>query len=221
MKISVCGTINVKYPKRLKCNGSICCKKKSESEKTNNVAVKMENYEFLLAQYQVLSDRRIQHNQLFWDKPTILFTAQAFLWVVTLNPDTNSIIRIFLAILSLLISCTMTYSFHRCRNMEICDAEQLYWIEKHFIECGLPAVLIHHKKDARTVIYKGKSTLLMSIPEVNANLRSENPKSMSTFKVLRWTFILTIVVSAIVLLYSLYEVGIIPLIIKNIYKLYV
>lgn len=220
MKFSVRGTIDVSRSKRLRCRKKEKCdieEKKTKEEKNDNC----KNYEFLLAQYNVLSDRRIQHNQLLWDKPSILFTAQAVLWVVTLNPDTNSVIRVFLAVLSVLISCTMTYSFHRCRNMEICDAEQLYWIEKHFVDEGIPALIIHHKKDIRTVLYKGKNTLLMSIPEVNSNLRLENPKAKSTFVVLRWTFILTIIVSSIVFIYSLYEIGLISSILKILYRLYI
>lgn len=49
---------------------------------------------FLEQQYQVLSDRRINHNTLLWNVPSILFVALAFLWTLALDSTKNALIRL-------------------------------------------------------------------------------------------------------------------------------
>ena len=87
--------------------------------------------DFLKLQYQVLSERRINHNSLLWNVPSMLFVAQTFMWTITLNNKNNILIRCGISLLSIIISYISFQMFERNRLMEVADAEQMYSIEEY------------------------------------------------------------------------------------------
>jgi hypothetical protein len=83
----------------------------------------------LLTLYEVLTNRRIAHDNLVWQVPVLSLTAQAFLFTVALSGGTNPWARriaAFLALLSALVSMqTMAKhrwfekaDSHRCQLLE-------------------------------------------------------------------------------------------------------
>lgn len=116
-----------------------------------------EDFSFLIQQYQTLSDRRINHNTLLWDVPSLLFVAQTFLWTIAFSSETNPVIRCAISLISVIIAITSFQSFERNRLMEVVDAEQMYNIEKYFEEsihkdAVFPAIIVHHQLSKRNFI---------------------------------------------------------------------
>lgn len=125
----------------------------------NNAVSSNADLDFLIIQYQVLSDRRINHNSMLWDTPPMLFVAQTLLWNISLDTDINVIIRCTVSVVSILIGLASFKNFERHRLMEIADAEQLYSIELQLQKLKqFPMLMIHHKLDVRTR-FEGESTL--------------------------------------------------------------
>lgn len=115
--------------------------------------------DFLKIQYQILSDRRINHNSMLWETPSMLFVAQTLLWSISLGKDINVIIRCAVSVVSVLIGLASFKNFERHRLMEIADAEQLYSIELWLQKLELfPMLIIHHKLNMRTR-FDDKTTL--------------------------------------------------------------
>lgn len=117
------------------------------------------DFAFIIQQYQVLSDRRINHNTLLWDVPSLLFVAQTFLWTIALSSEINPIIRCAISLISVIIAITSFQAFERNRLMEVVDAEQMYKIERYFKEycqgnADFPAIIVHHQLKRRTFIFR-------------------------------------------------------------------
>lgn len=103
------------------------------------------NLDFLKLQYQVLSDRRINHNSMLWNTPSLLFLAQTLLWTISLGGGTNLSIRCLISLLSIFVAIISLQSFERHRIMEVADAEQMYSIELLLRSMNeLPVLIIHH-----------------------------------------------------------------------------
>ena len=122
-------------------------KKSHENELIN------ENEQFLISQYHILSDRRISHNELFWEVPLMFFTAQAFLLMITLGSGVVWWSRAIAAFISFLFGLLSIQVFERDRIMENIDAEQLYDIENFFYLQGKKVSFIHHKPSKRTYLH--------------------------------------------------------------------
>lgn len=117
----------------------------------------IDELEFLKLQYQVLSERRINHNTLLWNVPSILFVALASLWTLALDSTKNLFVRLILSIFSIIITYSSFQLFERHRLMEVVDAEQMYSIEeyirqKHHTTSNTPIMIVHHKLEKRTLI---------------------------------------------------------------------
>lgn len=143
------------------------------SDKKLGCSITESDLDFLKLQYQVLSERRINHNTLLWNVPSMLFVAQAFLWTIAVNNDNNVIIRFPVSLLSIVISYISYQQFERNRVMEVVDSEQMYSIETFFQtqkgkEKSNQTMIIHHKLSMRTLIcgkYKFISEFLDNHPD--------------------------------------------------------
>ena len=128
------------------------------SETKNPTSQVPENdLDFLKLQYQVLSERRINHNTLLWNVPSMLFVAQAFMWVIALDCKNHVLIRCSISLLSIAISYISYQMFERGRLMEVADAEQMYSIEKYIKNHNneintIPVLIIHNRLNERTLI---------------------------------------------------------------------
>ena len=71
-----------------------------------NTGVSEDELGFLKIQYQVLSERRINNNTIWWNAPSLLFVAQAFLWNTALDDTQNWGIRCLISLFSLVIAYT-------------------------------------------------------------------------------------------------------------------
>lgn len=87
----------------------------------------------LLAQYQVVSARRLQWDNLVWQVPIVSLTAQAFLLVIALGTDTRPLARLAAASLSLVTTVLSMMLMARHRQNEETDAHWLANFEReHF-----------------------------------------------------------------------------------------
>ncbi len=137
--------------------------KKKEKLKENYV--EQRDMEFLKLQYQVLSDRRISHNSLLWNIPSLLFVALTLLWNIALCSDVDIIIRCIVSAISFIVGITAYQTFERVRVMEVADAEQLFLIEKQFRMWNsnsktCPIMIVNHRLDERTWFSNGKELTL-------------------------------------------------------------
>lgn len=117
---------------------------------------------FLIAQYEALSNMKISHNALVWNAPSLLFVAQAFLWGISLDLDNgmNVVIRCIISFASILIAFASLQNFIRLRWMEIADAKQLEAIEllmrsrakKVGLDKAYMPMIVHQTLDERTII---------------------------------------------------------------------
>lgn len=128
----------------------------SETEKANSTVLE-NDLDFLKLQYQVLSERRINHNTLLWNVPSMLFVAQTFMWAIALNNENNEFIRCGISLLSIVISYISYQLFERNRLMEVVDAEQMYSIEEYIKKYNnevnsIPVMIIHNRLGMRTLI---------------------------------------------------------------------
>lgn len=112
---------------------------------------------FLIAEYQVLTNRRVNHNSLLWSIPSLMFVAQTALWGIAFNSCYKPIIRIVISFFSVIVGVAALQCFLRNRLMEIADAEQSYIIERAFrekygtdIQFPIPTLIINNKLRKRT-----------------------------------------------------------------------
>ncbi len=166
--------------------------------------------EFLEVQYQVLSDRRINHNALLWNVPSLLFVAQTFLWTLALDSAKNAVIRLIISILSIMTAYVSYQLFERNRLLEVIDSEQMYSIETYIHEkyYTLPVMFIHHKADRRTLI-SGEHKTVTDFIHHHSYYRLHKDKhclcqqeSSTLWKII---FILTLVISVVISMYNLTE----------------
>ena len=172
--------------------------------------------EFLKIQYQILSERRINHNTLLWNVPSILFVAQAFLWTLALNNDNHWIIRCAISALSVVIAYVVYQTFERNRLMEVIDAEQMYSIEEYIKSRDSstdtftsPIMIIHHKIDKRNLI-DGRYEMVSDFLNYHGYYKHHNKKksickqaSSALWKVV---FFLFFALSCIILLYNITQI---------------
>ena len=82
--------------------------------------------------YQVVAARRAQWDNLLWQVPVLSLTAQAFLFTISLAPDTSRIARGIAALLSIVMSILSITLMARHRQAELTDAHWLEDYEKQF-----------------------------------------------------------------------------------------
>ena len=112
------------------------------------------NIKFLIEQYHVISNNRLQHNELFWNFQLVFLTAQAFLLVVALGGlVTNSFARAIGAFCGFVFGFMSYQAFERNRIMEIADAELLLNIENDLKLHNYRALSIHHKMQTYNYLY--------------------------------------------------------------------
>lgn len=166
--------------------------------------------DFLKLQYQVLSERRINHNSLLWNVPSMLFVAQTFMWTITLNNKNNILIRCGISLLSIIVSYISFQMFERNRLMEVVDAEQMYSIEEYIRkrsprENTIPILIIHHKLSARTLI-DGRFDMISDFISAHPYYRQHN-KKISLWKkassdLWKIVFIFFFALSCVIFLYN-------------------
>ncbi len=115
-------------------------------ESTANKDTDKKDITFLIEQYRVLSNDRINHNGLFWNVPVMFLTAQSFLLVIALG-GANSYPweRAIGAFISFVFGILSIQIFERNRINEITDAEMMLDIERHFISQGFTGSQVHQK----------------------------------------------------------------------------
>lgn len=150
-------------------------------------------FDFLLLQYQVLSDQQLNHNSLVWNTPSLLFVAQAFLWGIALSSETEGIIRCCVALASAMIGFASVHGFSRNRLMEIADCRQLSIIEEYMTSSLNPLVLTSHcQLSNRTIIRYGKSTNLVPKLKKEGHYKWRPLNNLRTFvvwEVILWFFL--------------------------------
>ena len=105
---------------------------------------------FLIAQYQVLSNDRVNHNELFWNVPIIFLTAQAFLLLIALGGfECNHWERAIGAFISFVFGFLSIQIFERNRVSELSDAELMQDIEKQLLAQGYIGTEAHQKTTNR------------------------------------------------------------------------
>lgn len=150
---------------------------KSENIKPKSSEIDLE---FLKVQYQVLSERRINHNTLLWNVPSLLFVAQTFLWTLALNDKANLIIRCGISILSIIVAYVSFQLFERNRFMEVIDSEQLYSIEKyisnHYHDTNTPPVMIVHNRLKERNLIDGRYETIPDFVNYHSYYKHHNKK---------------------------------------------
>lgn len=158
--------------------------------------------DFLIIQYQVLSDRRINHNSLLWSMPSLLFVAQALLWSIALDNKVSLLIRCIISTISILVGVIALHNFERHRLLEIADSEQLYSIELLLHELNSstserPVLMIHHTLDKRKRFESGiEKPLEDFVPK--PSLLVQQP----AFKLWKFIFKCIIVVAVLIAAYN-------------------
>lgn len=143
-------------------------------------------FEFLMIQYQVLSDQQLSHNSLVWSTPSLLFVAQTFLWGTALNNDINIVVRCFIAFTSIMISFASVHGFSRNRLMEIADCMQLSEIERQMSTHLNPLVVTSHcQLKERTITRYGKKEIL--IPELYRENKDKKTSESAPFNFKIWS----------------------------------
>lgn len=165
--------------------------------------------EFLKLQYQVLSDRRISHDSLLWNMPSILFVALTLLWNIALDSKVDIIIRCIVSAVSFLVGLTAYWTFERNRVMEVADAEQMFSIEKLLrtwnVETGdsekRPILIVNHLLEERTWFSNKKEFPLNDffIKKPQNPLGRKSP--LKLWRLIFWFFM---GLSVLIFLYNLY-----------------
>lgn len=178
--------------------------------KNKNHTIHQKDFEVLKIQYQVLSERRINHNTLLWNVPSLLFVAQTFLWTLSLDSDKNLFLRCGISILSIIVAYISFQMFKRNRLMEIVDSAQMYSIEKcmqkHTKPNDFPVMIIHHKLEKRTLIsgkYKQVSDFINNNPDYKNQNKKKSLCQMSSVRLWKTIFISMIVLSCFIFGYNL------------------
>lgn len=180
----------------------------SESAKCEEDEVSMD---FLIAQYEALSNMKISHNALVWNAPSLLFVAQAFLWGISLDLDNgmNIVIRCIISFASILIAFASLQNFIRLRRMEVADAKQLEAIElimrnraeKVGLDKTYMPMIVHQRLNERTKISPdGTESMLTE----DSFFRKHSIGRWRTFYV--WKFVLEVIllVAIALFVYNLY-----------------
>jgi len=114
---------------------------------------------FLIAQYQVIANNRVSHNELFWNFQIMFLMAQSFLLILALGGFTQiPWERAVGGFIAFVFGALSIQGFERNRAMEIADAELLLNIEKRFKDSRYIGLKVHD----RLTTYKyfsGKSVL--------------------------------------------------------------
>lgn len=170
-----------------------------EATKTHN-----ENYDFIKLQYQILSDKQLNHNSLLWSIPSLLFVAQTFLWNISLDDEMHFAVRCCASLFSILIGFASVQSFIRNRLMEIADCEQLYAIEKFMAEnnCA-PVLAVHHQLNKRTTICNGRYYKLADILQNKNFYKTHSLSHLRTYFVWECVIWITLLLSVILFVYNL------------------
>jgi hypothetical protein len=112
----------------------------------NSISINQDKHkDYILTQYQIISDRRINQNEMLWQTPTLCFTAQAFLFTIALGngiPIEARLISAFLIVVTSIL-CLQLMSKHRYFEVE--NSKLLEKIEK---ENGF--LVIHAKSNTTT-----------------------------------------------------------------------
>ena len=101
--------------------------------------------DYLLTQYQIISDRRINQNEMLWQTPTLCFTAQAFLFTIALGNGIRIEARLISSFLIVVTSILCLQLMSKHRYFEVENSKLLEKIEE---ENGF--FVIHAKSYAAT-----------------------------------------------------------------------
>ena len=117
---------------------------------------------FLYVQYQVLSNREINHENMMWQTPSIMIIGQTLLWSIGLNENVTVIFRLIVAILAVIFSVLALQLFLRHRLMEMADDEQLFEIENYFKKKAKDQALIIHEGSlsSKTLLASDQRTVM-------------------------------------------------------------
>lgn len=80
--------------------------------------------------YEQLKETRLHHDQLVWQVPALSLTAQAFLFTISLAPDTSRLARILAATLSVVAAVLSIQLMARHRLSELTMARRLEDFER-------------------------------------------------------------------------------------------
>lgn len=183
----------------------------SYEPENSNLQVLENDLDFIKLQYQVLSERRINHNTLLWNIPSMLFVAQAFMWTIALDDKNHVLIRCGISLLSIAISYISYQMFERNRLMEVVDAEQMYsieeYIKKHNNEVNtIPVLIIHNRLEMRTLI-DGRFDMITDFMNYHSYYKHHNKKSSLCKKVSsnlwKTLFIFFLILSCAIFLYNI------------------
>lgn len=115
---------------------------------------------FLIDQYHVISNNRLQHNELLWNFQLVFLTAQAFLLIIALGGFIdNPLSRAIGAFCGFVFGFMSIQAFERNRIMEVADAELLLDIENHINKRKIhPRLSVHNKPQTYNYL-NGRSIL--------------------------------------------------------------
>lgn len=82
--------------------------------------------------YSIIASRSVQWDHLLWQMPLLSMTAQAFLFTISLGPETTQLGRTFACVLSIVTLWLVGASMVRQRQSAIADAKWLNKREKHW-----------------------------------------------------------------------------------------
>lgn len=93
-----------------------------------------------LLAYEIVTQRELEHDALTWQTPTMVLTAQAFLFTITLDDTFSSIARVTSAGLGVVVILLSMQLMAKHRYLGTLEREQLAHLEE---ELGLPRVSGH------------------------------------------------------------------------------
>lgn len=96
--------------------------------------------------YAAVAARRLQWDNLLWQVPTLSLTAQAFLFTIALDRDSEQFARVVASSLSLIVTFLSITLMARYRQGELNDA---HWLEEYEKDQDLPVVHGRQFKDDR------------------------------------------------------------------------
>ena len=109
-------------------------------------SINEKNTSFLVEQYRVISNNRINHNALFWNFILMFLTAQSFLLILALGGFSQvPWEKAIGGFIGFVFGFMSIQGFERNRVMEIADAELLLDIENHFLNSGKIGLKVHRK----------------------------------------------------------------------------
>jgi hypothetical protein len=102
-----------------------------------------------LEQYAIVAQRRQQWDILLWQMPTMVLTGEAFLFTISLGPNTSQMGRIVASALALLVAFASLHSLAAHRLSELTDA---VWLADHEKEHGGEAIHGLSWRERRAVV---------------------------------------------------------------------